>query len=270
MLDQLEKYLQNLAPDGIALAFSGGVDSTLLLAVLAKLHQAQQFPLTILTMHTVLQSAQEIAEAKELAAKFGLRHEVFSFTPFSVDEVCNNRIDRCYHCKKAIFSKFTDYAAKHHLKYLIDGTNADDLDVYRPGRKALKELGVISPLAELGISKKQIRQISAELGLPTASKPSVPCMATRFAYNTHLDDQAIQRATDGETLIRRMFPQIKDIRLRIHGSLVRLEVSKEQISSVCDKAQDIVDGFKKLGFDYITLDLEGFRSGSFDIRLPQP
>lgn len=267
MPERLRKYLQPLAAEGIALAYSGGVDSTLLLAVLAEMKQKQPFPLAALTMQTVLQNGSEMTEAAKLAEKYGVGQKVLTFEPFSLPEVRHNRTDRCYHCKKAIFSRFRDYAGEHGLKYLLDGTNADDLKVYRPGRKALRELGVISPMAELGITKAEIRRMSAKLGLSTASKPAAPCLATRFEYDTLLDDSSVRRVAEGEKLVGNMFPEIKNIRLRVHRSLARLEVSAEDIPVVAASAEVLTEKLKALGFDYVTLDLEGFRSGSFDIYL---
>lgn len=269
MLNHLEKHLQQLAPDGIALAFSGGTDSTLLLALLSRLHQKRPFPVAALTMHTILQNDSEIDEAAALASRFGIRQKIFTFNPFSLKEVRHNRPDRCYHCKKAIFAQFGNYAKEHGLKHLLDGTNADDLNVYRPGRKALQELGVISPLAELGITKAKIRKISAQLNLPTASKPAVPCLATRFPYNTLLDNETIRRVSAAEKILQSMFPQIKDIRLRVHGRLARIEVPGNQIAIFAAQAKSIAKSLKEYGFDFITLDLEGFRSGCFDGGLKQ-
>lgn len=269
MIERLEAYLRELTVDGIALAYSGGVDSTLLLAVLAGLKQEKPFAVTALTMHTVLQDSREITEAKGLAEKFGIEQKIFSFNPFSAEAVRHNRTDRCYHCKKAIFTQFAAYARDIGLKYLLDGTNADDLGVYRPGRKALSELGVVSPLAELGIGKAEIRMMSAKLGLPTASKPAAPCLATRFEYNTLIDDAAIHRVAKGEQLIKEMFSEIKDIRLRVHGNLARIEVEKEALPLVLAQNREISEKIKKLGFDFVTLDLEGFCSGSFDRGLRQ-
>lgn len=266
-LQKLKEYLQKLSDGGIALAFSGGVDSTLLLAVLGEMNKEKPFPLAALTMHTVLQNDSEIAAARDMCQKFGVRQEIFSFNPFSLPEVKNNRTDRCYHCKKAIFTRFCEFAAQEKLQYLLDGTNADDLSVYRPGRKALQELGVLSPLAELHIDKRQIREMSAALGLPTASKPAVPCLATRFEYNTLLDDDKIKNVAAAEAWLHQTFPQIRDIRLRIHGNLARLEVSRQAIPDIAAQAERIAEELKRLGFQYITLDLEGFRSGSFDTGL---
>lgn len=269
MIDQLEAYLRQLAGGGIALAYSGGVDSSLLLAILAGLKQNKPFAVTALTMHTVLQDTREMAEAKGLAEKLGIKQKIFSLNPFSAEAVRHNRIDRCYHCKKAIFTQFAVYARDHGLKYLLDGTNADDLDIYRPGRKALAELGVVSPLAALGIGKEEIRMMSAELGLPTAFKPAIPCLATRFEYDMLLNDEAVRRVAAGEALIREMFPGIGNVRLRVHGTLARLELPPDKITVAVDKAAEIAAGFQKLGYDYVTLDLEGFRSGSFDRKIKQ-
>lgn len=226
MFNRLLQYLQNMAPQGIALAYSGGVDSTLLLAALGKIRQRQTFPALALTMQTVLQDINEITRAANLAKEFGIKQKILSFNPFSLEEVRLNRTDRCYHCKKAIFTQFKDYARANKIEYLLDGSNADDLGIYRLGKKALRELGIISPLAELGITKAQIRQMSAELGLPTASHPAAPCLATRFEYNTLLEKAALRRVASAELIIKDMFPEIRDIRLRVHGKLARLEVKK--------------------------------------------
>lgn len=267
MLEKLNKYLQNLASEGIALAYSGGVDSTLLLAVLGKIRQENPFPLVALTMQTALQDAQEITDAERLTKEFGIEQKTFTFDPFSLEEVRYNRTDRCYHCKKEIFSRLTDYARTNGYKHILDGTNADDLNVYRPGRKALRELGVISPLADLGITKAEIRQMSTILGLSTASKPAAPCLATRFEYNTLLDKASIQRVAEGEQILRSMFPTIQNIRLRVHDNLARIEVEKENLSLVSAQAEIISQKIKKLGFGFVTLDLAGFISGSFDTHL---
>ena len=266
MLDKLQNYLKKMSDDGIALAYSGGVDSSLLLKILADLHRQKDFPLAILTMKTVLQSSEEISEAECFARTLGLNIKILVFNPLSISEVQHNSADRCYFCKKAMFQKFADYAKENNLRYLIDGTNADDGDEYRPGLRALYELGVISPLAELGINKANIRQMSQILGLASATKPSVPCLATRFEYGTCLNEMLIQRVAQGEALIRQMFPNMKNLRLRVHccGRLARIEVANEYIGEVCSLAQNLVLKLKNLGFEFVTLDLEGFRSGSFD------
>lgn len=266
MLNRLKNYLQNLSVGGVALAFSGGVDSCLLLALLSELNKKNPFPLVALTMQTALQDETEISEAKKIAQLLDVNHEVLTFNPFDLEAVRYNHLDRCYYCKKAIFEKFFDYAKVHELKYVLDGTNADDLTVYRPGRKALSELGVRSPLAELGISKADIRKMSSELGLSTASKPAVPCLATRFEYNTFLDEVSLKRVAEGEKLIRALLPQSCNFRLRVHGNIARLEIPVSLFSEAMALRQELVNSLKNLGFNYVTLDMEGFRSGSFDIE----
>lgn len=268
MLERLRQYLQKLAPEGIALAYSGGVDSTLLLAVLAEMAKEKPFPLAVLTAATPLQDKAEIKAAADIAAGFGVERKLFSFDPFLLPEVAGNLPDRCYHCKRKIFSLFAEYAAKHGLQHLVDGTNADDLRVYRPGRKALRELGVVSPLSELEIAKADVRRLSAALGLPTANKPAVPCLATRFDYNTRITAAMVEQVAEGERVLRRLFPEVRNLRLRVRGNLARIEADKEILPLFVACADAAVDALKTLGFDFVTLDLEGFRSGSQDVRLP--
>lgn len=267
MLQKLRDFLGSLAPEGIALAFSGGVDSALLLAVLAEMNHEKPLRWSAFTLASVLQDGAEIDEAKAFASKYGVELNLFAFNPFLIREIEYNHPDRCYYCKKAFFTLFADKAQKCRLKHLIDGTNADDLKVYRPGRKALREIGVVSPLAELGLGKEQIRRLSQTLGLSTANKPSVPCLATRFEYNTKLDDKTIAMAAKGEAFIKNLLPEVKDVRLRVHKNLARLEVSAQDIALTAARKDDIVRKLSTLGFDYVTLDLQGFRSGSFDAGL---
>ncbi len=267
MLKKLEKYLQELSPNGIALAFSGGVDSTLLLMVLKKIYDQKPFKLKILTAATVLQNPAESKEAEEKLKNSGLPYEILHFNPLQIEQVYNNRLDRCYWCKKNIFSYFRENINSTGIKYLIDGTNADDIGLYRPGLKALKELGVHSPLAELGINKTAIRKISAELGLNTANKPSSPCMATRFAYNVELTAENLALAAKGEEAIKNVCPQIHNLRLRIDGIIARIEVDEPDFPLLLENRREIVRELKKTGFEHIVLDLEGFHSGSQDKHL---
>ncbi len=266
MLEKLEAYLQKLVADGAVLAYSGGVDSTLLLAVLGQIKQKQAGKAVALTMQTPLQDERDTDDAAMFAGQAGMEQIVLTFNPLALKEVCHNRKDRCYYCKKAIFVRFREYAEANGLKYLLDGTNADDLQAYRPGIKALRELGVVSPLAELGIGKAEVRQMSAALGLPTADKPAMPCLATRFEYNTLIDTAAVRRVAQGERTLRGMFPKVRDMRLRVHGNLARLEVPPENIVQAAARAQEIAAALEACGFDYVTLDLQGFCSGSFDKR----
>lgn len=264
--EQLKNFLRKNSDRGIALAFSGGTDSSLLLSVLRELHCESPFPMAALTMQTPFHQEEEISEARRFAAECGMKLEVFTFDPLSVPEIQSNPPDRCYRCKLRIFRRFLDFMHDHRLGVLMDGTNADDLLVYRPGRKALRELGVISPLAELGFTKAEIRSLAAERGLKCASKPARPCLATRFEYGTRLTPELLERTGKGEALIRKLVPDHTDVRLRVHDRIARIEVSEKEMKNLLLRRKEISDGLRELGFEFITLDLEGFRSGCYDKR----
>lgn len=263
-LPELQQYLRTLAPDGIALAFSGGVDSSFLLALLKELHQENPFPLFFLTMQTVFQSDEEIRETRELSRESGVPLKLFSCDPLSLPEIRNNPPDRCYWCKRFIFKQFSAFCREHGIRNLMDGTNADDLHVYRPGRRALAELGVVSPLAKFGFTKAEIRKCAAERGLHCHAKPSMPCLATRFEYGVRLTPERIAQAGKGEALLRKHVPETADVRLRVHGKMARIEVSPEALAGVLEKRKQIAAELHLLGFEFVTLDLEGYRSGCFD------
>lgn len=262
--EELKEYLRTLAPRGVALAYSGGVDSSLLLAVLTELHKKKPFPLIALTMHSIFQREEELSEVQNAAKKSGVELKLFSCDPLSIPEIKYNPPDRCYWCKRYIFSEFRDCATSKGLATLIDGTNADDRKCYRPGLAALTEMRVLSPLAELGITKAKVRKMAAFLKLECAVKPSTPCMATRFEYGTLLTKELIQKAIDGEDVVRKFLPSAADVRLRIHAGIARIEVETEWMPVILDNRVKIAEALKKLGFQFVTLDLAGFHSGCFD------
>ena len=176
-------------------------------------------------------------------------------------------MDRCYLCKKCLFRKLIAKAEELGARTVLDGTNADDLTVYRPGIRALRELGVISPLAELGITKAEVRQIAAEYGLSVSGRPSTPCMATRFPYGTELDYDMIRRVEEGEAWLRAQ--GFYNVRLRVHGGIARIEVDPESMTELVKIREELLKKMSGYGFDYVTLDLAGFRSGSMDIHIEQ-
>ena len=263
-IETLKQWLRPYAADGIALAYSGGVDSSLLLAVLCAMRREKPFPLLAVSMRSCFQPEAEAEAVRAGAAALGAELELFSFDPLSLPAVKNNPPDRCYHCKYAIFSRFREAAATHGLAHLVDGTHAGDLNVYRPGRRALAELGVVSPLAQLGFDKPAIRAMARALGLACAGKPAAPCLATRFDYGTELTPAKIELAARGEELLRQYFPATADLRLRIHGDLGRIEIPPEMLETALKHREEIAEKLKALGLRFVTLDLEGFRSGSFD------
>ena len=265
-IDELKRNLRLLAPHGIALAFSGGVDSTFLLSVLKELHDETPFPLLALTMHTVFQPDDETEAAKRQTAEFGVEAEVFTCDPLALPEVRSNPPDRCW-CKRKIFRTFLDVCRARRIAHLLDGTNADDGHAYRPGRRALKELGVLSPLASLGFTKQEIRELSAERGLPTASKPSMPCLATRFEYGAELTPERIAQVGRGEAFLRTLLPETADLRLRVQGKNARIEVPPASFELMLKNRAAIAETLHGLGFEFVTLDLEGYRSGCYDKNL---
>ncbi|MBQ9337027.1 MAG: ATP-dependent sacrificial sulfur transferase LarE [Lentisphaeria bacterium] len=265
-LEELKAFLRPRAEHGIALAFSGGTDSSFLLAVLKEIHDGSPFPLAAFYMQTVFQTDSELEQARAAAAEAGVGLAVFRCDPLALPELRSNPPDRCYLCKHHLFGQFLDAARSRGLETLLDGTNADDLKVYRPGRRALQELGVVSPLAELGFTKAEIRKLAAVRGLSCAKKPSLPCLATRFEYGTELTPELLERTGKGEELIRKLLPPETDVRLRVHGDLARIEVSPAALPLVLDCRNEINAGLKRLGFKFLTLDLEGFRSGCYDTK----
>lgn len=262
-MKSLEDYLRRFAPRGIALAFSGGVDSALLLHVLSRLQQAASFPLMAFFFSTSLQTEQEEQEGRRMAEREGVPFTVLRADPLRLPELRHNPPERCYLCKRALFSQLREAASSRNMEVLMDGTHADDLHTYRPGLRALKEEGVVSPLAELGWGKKRVRQLAEQLKLSCASKPASPCLATRFEYGAELTPERLRQVAEGEALLQQLYPGVP-LRLRVHGELARLELPGELLPRAIDEAEQISAALEALGFRYITLDLRGFRSGSMD------
>ncbi|MGI6357046.1 MAG: ATP-dependent sacrificial sulfur transferase LarE [Lentisphaeria bacterium] len=261
-LSDLETHLLRLVTDGVCLAYSGGVDSMLLLAVLTRLQRRNYFPLAALLFHSCFQTKEELETAQTDARALGLEPVVIPFQPLAIPGLDQNPENRCYLCKKKIFTVARQFASTAGLKHLLDGTNADDMRVYRPGRQALTELGVLSPLAELGITKVLIRQWSRDMALPAAEYPANACLATRFPYNTTLTEAKLASVKDGEAFLRTL--GLKTLRLRLQNDIARIEVPAEDFAQVLSHREAIVSKLSGLGFRYVTLDLAGFRSGSMD------
>jgi len=241
------------------IAFSGGVDSTFLLKVAVEELGERVLALTLLSP---MYPAHERDDARRLAEAIGARYRCLEVDEVDQPAFRENPPERCYLCKKALFGRLCDLAREEGLAVVCDGTNADDLHVYRPGRQAAQELGVASPLAELGFSKAAIRVASRLLGLPTWSKPTYACLATRFPYGEPITREGLAAVGRAEALLRQWLPE--PMRLRCHGTVARLEVAPAAFNVVMAHAAEIVAAVKDSGFAYVTLDLQGFRSGSLD------
>lgn len=255
--EKLQNYLENLNEQGLCLAFSGGIDSTLLLYLCRKMN------ILAITFNSNFQTAEEIDLTKKLCKKYGVKQIIIEKDVFENPIILNNPKDRCYHCKKFLFENAVKIANDNGLRHIIDGTNFNDLNVYRPGRKALKELGVISPFAMFEITKKEIRDYAKKCGIEIFSKPSSPCLATRFPYGTNLTTEKLELVEKGEDFLKKN--GFECCRLRIHDNIARIEIPPEKFKEFLEKKDLIIKKIKDLKIPYVTLDLEGFRSGSMDL-----
>ena len=250
----------------VAVAFSGGVDSALLLRAARDALGERSLALTAV-MEAVPE--RDLHDARAFAVSLGVRHIEVRPDVLSLPEFVNNPPDRCYHCKKRIFSLLGATAAAEGMAVLAEGSNVDDLGDYRPGMRAIEELHVASPLREAGLTKAEIRAISHELGLPGWNKPSCACLASRFAYGEHIDAERLRAVDEAEQLLRALgFGQL---RVRVHGRLARIELGRDELRHMLDPgiAEYVTAQLKRLGFAYVTMDLEGFRSGSMNETLKE-
>jgi uncharacterized protein len=213
--------------------------------------------------------SRELEEAKELAKSFGANHEIIVSEELEVPGFSENPPERCYYCKKELFGKLVKMARERGFNFVLDGSNADDTGDFRPGMRAKDELGVISPLKEVGLTKAEIRALSQKMGLPTWNKPSFACLASRFPYGERITEEKLNRVEKAEDLLKELgFIQY---RVRSHGDLARIEVSPEEIERFFEKSlrEKVVAEFKKLGFVYVSLDLTGYRTGSMNEGLKE-
>lgn len=248
----------------IVVAFSGGVDSTFLIRVASELLGDQLLAVTIQSPYI---ANWELDEAKELSREIGFKH-VFLKTEIP-SQIQNNPPDRCYLCKKEVFTIIKNYAQEQGYSSVCDGSNADDLGDYRPGMRALRELEIKSPLLINNITKAEIRMWSKALGLCTWDKPAYACLLTRLPYHTPIEVSDLDMIESAERfLIHRGY---RAVRVRKHGELARVEVDFEQCSSILDLKEitDISKALKALGFNYVTLDMEGYTMGRFNQDLTE-
>lgn len=244
----------------IAVAFSGGVDSAFLLASAAKTLGPENV-LAVTAVSPVFPK-REREEARRLCASLSVRQKEIGIDILGLDCFRNNPADRCYHCKYAIMSAMKNAAAEEGFPVLIEGSNADDTGDFRPGMRALSELGILSPLLEAGLGKEEIREKAREMGLPVWNKPSSACLASRIACGEEITLEKLKKVELAEEYLRSL--GMKQLRVRVHGELARIEAEKDGIGIVFENREEIAKKLRSIGFRYVTLDLEGFRSGSMN------
>jgi len=255
--NNLITYFKNLS--NVSIAYSGGVDSTLLIYIAKLSLKDKALAVTVKTPYT---PQWEIEEAIRHAKEIGIKHIVIENEIPS--EIKNNPHDRCYLCKKQLFNLIVGITRKNGCNYLVEGTNVDDEKDYRPGLKALSELNVKSPFRELGFTKSDIRELSKELKLVTWNKPAYACLLTRLPFNTKIHEQDLKAIEKGELFLHKC--GFKHSRLRSHGKLARIEIKQNRFALFLHnkKHKEIIEYLKTLGFDYVCLDLEGYTMGSFN------
>ena len=261
--------LDEIAKQDLCLAFSGGVDSSLLLKLVMDASAKYGTKVYAVTFQTRLHPPCDLETATRVAKEVGAVHEVLFVDELEQEAIRYNPENRCYLCKHYLFGKLLEFARDRGVTQVLDGTNEDDLYVYRPGRKALREYGVISPLAACHVTKTEVKALAAKYGVSVAHRPSTPCMATRLPYGAEINYDVLDRIADGEAWLHTLLGAEENLRLRVHGDVVRLEIAPERMGEVLEKREEMIAYLKKLGFSYLTMDLEGFRSGSMDEKITQ-
>ena len=259
-MEKLELLKEKIASYGkICIAYSGGADSSFLLHIAYQV--LGESVLAVLVDSPVLARRDEV-EAVDVLKKLGVNYEIVLVDPFLVDEFAPNSTMRCYFCKKNIFAQIIEVATKRGIALIADGQNADDMvSQHRPGTKAAAELGVVSPLAECGLTKQDIRRYSKELGISTWDKPSNACLASRFPYGFEITQERLTTVEAAEEALRKR--GMEGCRVRWHDTIARIEAPECYFKTILD-TKEIIKELKGLGFKYVSLDLEGFRSGSMN------
>lgn len=256
-LRKLKSILQKMG--SVLLAYSGGADSTFLLKVAADVLGDK---VLAVTADSPTYPAGELTFARGLCRALGVKHRTINTLELNNKNFARNPVNRCYFCKNELFRSLKEIARKNKINFVIDASNVSDKSDFRPGSIAKKKLGVRSPLQEAGITKEDVRRLSKKLGLVTWDKPALACLASRVPYGTRITQPLLKRIYQSEGYLKKM--GFSQVRLRHYNGLCRIEVPKTEIRSLIDKGNQVIDKLKKIGYNYITVDLEGYRTGSLN------
>lgn len=259
-IEQVTDYLQKF--DGVLVAFSGGVDSSVLAALA---YRALGSRSTAVTAQSQNLPRRELESAKRTAKDIGIKHIVIPYNELDEPEFAQNPVNRCYYCKTGLFRALRALADEFGFDAVADGTNASELTGHRPGHRAAIEQHILTPFADMGINKDEIRQIGRSMGLDVWDKPQQACLSSRFPYGNTITEEGLKQVEQAEEFLFDL--GVEQYRVRHHGNTARIEVPENFFRILMINKDTIIVRFKELGYTYITLDLEGFRSGSFDVSI---